>query len=410
MRHIYTSLDIGSSSIKLLVGEIYKDKLNALFIKEEKCSGIKKGLIADAESTIAVIKSMLDEAENNLDMRISRVVVSIPYYNALYQKGEGYTTNTREDKIFNGDDIVYALQASAYNRVPNDMELVSIMPLEFIIDDKEKVVDPKCCSGEKLYVTSVMGLTPKKNVYSVITLLESIGLKVVDITFNGIADYYAFKKKKYDELTGAVINIGHEKTEVSIIHKGVLINSGVILLGGKNIDKDIAYEYDLSIKDARNLKENFACSSVNNASSNDTEIITNKDGDLVSINQYEISNVVSKRVLEIFSEAKKQINYLTKKQISYIIITGGLTELRDFKYSYEEVFGKNASPNELNIIGIRNNKFSPTVGMIEYYHSKLKFRNKISDVLTDEDEDDVDTKKKEANVARKIIDYFFDNN
>ena len=409
MRHIYTSLDIGSVSVKLLVGEIYKDKLNALFIKEQKCSGIKKGLIASAEETISVIKSLLDEAEKNLDMRINRVVVSIPYYNALYQKGEGYTRITREDKIFNGDDIVYALQASAYNRVPNDMELVSIMPLEFVIDDNKKVTDPKGIEGEKLSVTSVMGLTPKKSVYSVITLLESIGLKVVDITFNGIADYYAYKKEKYDDLTGAVINIGHEKTEVSVMHKGVLINSGVLLLGGKNIDKDIAYEYDISIKDARNLKENFASSYPNNASNTDTETLINKDGDLVSINQYEISSIVCERVKEILFEAKKQINYLTKKQISYIIITGGLTEIRDFKYSFEEVFGKNIIPNELNIMGIRNNKFSPVAGMIEYYHSKLKFRNKISDVLIDEDEE-VNTRKREANVVGKIIDYFFDNN
>ena len=186
MRHIYTSLDIGSSSIKLLVGEIYNDKLNVLFVKEEKCSGIKKGLIANAEETISVIKTILDQAESNLKIRINRIIVSIPYYNALYQKGEGYTTITRDDKVFNGDDIVYALQASAYNRVPNDMELVSIMPLDFVIDDNEKVLDPKGKRGEKLFVTSVMGLTPKKNVYSVITLLESIGLKVVDITFNGI--------------------------------------------------------------------------------------------------------------------------------------------------------------------------------------------------------------------------------
>ena len=180
-------------------------------------------------------------------------------------------------------------------------------------------------------------------------------------------------------------------------------------MGGKNIDRDIAYEYNISTSDARHLKENFVTAFINNASSGDTESIINKDGETVVVNQFEISNVVSERVLEILTEAKKQINYLTKKQISYIIITGGLTEIRDFKYLVEEVFGKNMLTSELSIIGIRNNKFSPVAGMIKYYHSKLKFRNKISELLVDEDEE-TNNRKKEANVAKKIIDYFFDNN
>ena len=276
MRNIYTSLDIGTNSCKLLVAEVYKDKLNVLCTSEERCIGIKKGLIVNAEETLATIKKLLQEAEDMLSIKIAKVIVSIPLYNVEFVKGEGYITVTREEKIFNGEDIVKSLQASAYNRIPDDRELVSIMPLEFVIDDEDKIMDPKGQHGSKLSVTSVMGMTPKKNVYSVITLLESLGLTVVDITFNPIADYYAFEKEDYNKVTGAIVNLGRDKTEVSIMHKGVLINSEIIPIGGRDIDKMIAYEYNITSSDAKMLKENFGYASLTNASMSDTETLVDK--------------------------------------------------------------------------------------------------------------------------------------
>jgi len=410
MRNIYTSLDIGTNSCKLLVAEVYKDKLNVLCTSEERCIGIKKGLIVNAEETLATIKKLLEEAEDMLSIKVSKVIVSIPLYNVEFVKGEGYITVTREEKILNGEDIVKSLQASAYNRIPDDRELVSIMPLEFIIDDEDKVIDPKGQHGSKLSVTSVMGMTPKKNVYSVITLLESLGLTVVDITFNPIADYYAFQKEEYNKVTGAIVNLGRDKTEVSIMHKGVLINSEIIPIGGRDIDKMIAYEYNITSSDAKILKENFGYASLTNASMSDTETLVDKEGKEININQYELSEIIHERLKEMLELAKKQINLLTKQQISYIIITGGLTETRDFKLVYEEVFGKGIIPNGLTEIGVRDNKYSVCVGMIKYYYSKLKFRNKVSSMLTEEDEIElVNTKKKDNNVVGKIIEYFFDN-
>lgn len=411
MRNIYTSLDIGTNSCKLLVAEVFKNQLNVLCTSEERCIGIKKGLIVNAEETLTTIRKLLTEAEDMLNIKINKVIVSIPLYNVEFVKGEGYTTVTREEKVFNGEDIVRSLQASAYNRIPNDRELVSIMPLEFIIDDEDKIIDPKGKHGSKLSVVSVMGMTPKKNVYSVITLLESLGLTVVDITFNPIADYYAFSKEEYNKVTGAIINMGRDKTEVSIMHKGVLINSEIIPIGGRDIDKMLAYQYNITSSDAKVLKETFGYASLTNASMSDTEMLINKEGIEININQYELSEIIHERLKEMLELAKKQINLLTKQQISYIIITGGLTETRDFKLVYEEVFGKGIIPNSLTEIGVRDNKYSACVGMIKYYYSKLKFRNKISSMISEEDEIElVNTKRKNNNnVVGKIIEYFFDN-
>ena len=45
------------------------------------------------------------------------------------------------------------------------------------------------------------------------------------------------------------------------------------------------------------------------------------------------------RLHEMLNIVKNEINYLTKKEISYIIVSGGLSEQRDFDIEVESVFG-----------------------------------------------------------------------
>ena len=85
----------------------------------------------------------------------------------------------------------------------------------------------------------VLATTPRKNVYSVVSLLESMGIEIVDISLNNIGDYYSFSNKKFEDKIGAIVNIGHEITTVSLYNKGILVKSSIINLGGKNIDLDI---------------------------------------------------------------------------------------------------------------------------------------------------------------------------
>lgn len=105
-----------------------------------------------------------------------------------------------------------------------------------------------------------------------------MGIKVVDLAFGGLSDYYEFKTKEMDSLTGAVINIGHYKTEVSIIKEGKLKNVEVLEIGGRNIDRDISYIYDLNLETSKNLKENFSLAHKENASTSEIiECITKNE-------------------------------------------------------------------------------------------------------------------------------------
>lgn len=412
MKQIITSLDIGTSTIKLVVGEIFNKRLNVLVCSEAKSKGVKKGIIVNPELALESIKEVFCKAEDILETKIKNVIVCVPSYYAEFEICEGYTTINREGGLINGDDIVRALQASVYNKIPANKELISIMPIEYIINESEVVKDPKDMEATRLTVKTVVSLAPKKNVYGIVSLLDSLNIKVSDICFNSLADYHEYRTEDMEELQGAIINIGDEKTEISIINKDVLINNMVLEIGSKNIDRDIMYEYEVDRKTAIMLKENFALANKGKSSTNETEEVLNKEGVKIKINQYEISNIVYSRLKEILELSKKQINLLTKKENSYIIVTGGATELSNSEEVIEEVLGRMAVLGEITEIGVRNNKYSSALGLIKYYYRKLSFRNKKASTMADEEIEVLfNNKKKSTNVTilGKIFGYFFDN-
>ena len=172
MKQIIASLDIGSSNIKLIVGEIHRGKLFVLACSKVESKGIKKGIIVNEEEAYSSIKEAFKKAQGILGIKLTRVVLVVPSYFASFVKSEGYTTIDREDNFVNGDDITKALQASVFNRVSPNLELVSVTPKEFIINETSSVKDPKGMEAHRLSVNSLLGLIPKKNIYLTIDLLE----------------------------------------------------------------------------------------------------------------------------------------------------------------------------------------------------------------------------------------------
>ena len=187
----------------------------------------------------------------------------------------------------------------------------------------------------------------------------------------------------------------------------------VMLTGGRQIDKDIANVFKISISDAEYLKKNLALAHPKHAISSECESVVNRDGEKITINQSELSEVVAGRLQQMLNMAKNEINYLTKKEISFIIITGGLSELKDFSLLVESVFGNIARTGKIRIVGARNNAFAPAVGMIKYFDYKLKLREQEFSILSSEDEEVLTQgsikKNNNDSILGKVFGIFFDN-
>lgn len=383
MKHIYTSIDIGSDTIKIVVSELYQNKLNLLAASSFKSSGIKKGLITDVELATKCVKDAFKEIEEMIGIKIKKVIASIPSFNAEYSVVKGDIKINSEDNIVSSEDVIKVLEVATKRNAFTSRELITILPVDYSLDNKAFIKNPKGMTGTSLSCRAVLVTTPKKNVYSVISLLENIGIEVVDISLNNIGDLYCFNNKNFEDKIGAIINIGSEITDVSLYNKSILVKSSIINMGGKNIDSDISYMYKVDIPTAKNLKLKFALAHKKNASVNDIIEVKSAYDDHLKINQFEISEVVMSRLEEILEEAKKEINLLTSKKIDYIIITGGTSNMAGFEYIVKDIFGLNSSIGNVKMLGIRDNMYSSCIGNIVYFLSKLKLKNMDYSMVSD---------------------------
>ncbi len=409
MKKIYTSIDIGSYSIKIIVGEYFENKLNLLASACVSSKGIKKGLIVDPDLVINSIHEGINEVNEKLGINIKKVIVNVPDYNAKFKQVSGCVDVRNENNIITSDDVGRVIKDSVYNKLESGYELVTVVPTNYIIDDNIETSKPVGKNGQKLEIKGIMITTPKKNIYSVLSIIEAAGLEVSDITISGLSDYYEVRIDKLDSKTGALINLGHETTTITIFESGNIIDNETLQIGGINIEKDISYVFGVDREDGRTLKEKFASCHKRFCQLNEIYEVKNTIGELVKLNQLEVSEVVMSRMLEIMNLAKKQIRNLTDKEIEYIVLAGGLTEIKSFKNLAYDVFGKDVIIYNVTQMGARDNKYTTALGMIKYFVYKMESRGREYSMFSIEDEISLitpDKKAKKENMVNKIFGSF----
>lgn len=403
LKHIYTSIDLGSDSIKIVVCELVHNKLNLLAATSYPSRGIKNGLVIDPDEARVSVRKALDEIESMLGVKITKVVASVPSYHAVYTAISGTIS---VDSIVTGDDINKVLTKAYQSKHIEGKEMVTLVPIDFKTDTEEKIKDPKGYETSNLTVRAIMISVPKKNIYSVLTLLESLNLEVVDIMTSSVGDISTFRTKENMSKVGAIVNIGSDTTSISIYNKGIVVASNILGVGSKNIDTDISFVYKLKEENATKLKESFALASSKYASRNDYYEVFDKFGDIRKISQREVSELAQSILEENLVLARKEINLLTKTSIDYIIITGGTSSMSGFESLAEEVLGNNSSVGNIKIPGVRNNKYSTAIGNVVYFINKLKLKG-IDYTMVEDEFDQKGNSEQSETMLGKVFGYFF---
>lgn len=404
---IYSSIDLGSDTIKIVVAKITDSSFDVLASSSTRSVGIKKGMIIDKDLAIKSITIALDEIEKKLGFRIDKAIINVPLYDVEVDIYNGLSYVN--DKI-TGEDIITCLKSSV-STIDIDKEVVTVFPIDFLVDDKTRVSDPKGLTGEKLESRMLISTVPKENVYAFLEVLEKCNVEVIDLSFGVINDFYNVKDNTdFLEGSGAVIDMGNDKTEIAIFNKGLMVNGVVVTNGSKLLDHDIGYIYHLDKTTSRELKENLAMASSQYAEVEEFLEYENVDGEKIVVNQLEVSQIVEARIEELLKNVKKILNDLTNREISYIIIAGGVTNLPGFDYLIRDIFGDIATSINMSTIGVRNNIYTSSVGMIKYYYDKLLLRG-IDYTMYEEIEKSIQNKK---NIIQdKLIDdmkKYLDNN
>ena len=408
MREIFTSIDIGTDEVKVVTAEYYNEKYNILASAEVKSKGIRQGLIINPNDAASCIKKAIKSVESKLGTRIDKVIAVVPSNNIFITVSEAKIDIDTD--LITGSDIYSVMSHSIKGKVESSMEVIDVMPIEYKIDGK-KVANPLGLEGEKLELKCVVIAVPKKNVYSVVTTLKALNIEVMDITISSLADYAAAKAKEIDSKVVSLVDIGKEKTAVSIFNKGILIKDTIIPIGSNIIDEAISFSYKIDNEASKKVKEEFAVANRKYADSDEVYEIKNRLEKPITINQYRLSELIENKSIEMLKNIKNEINNLTNKEIGYIIITGGMTSMTGFSAIVEQLFMRNATVMNFSIIGIRNNKYSSCYGAIKYFVEKLELREKEYSMFDEQKISEMLSTRKsfgKDNVLSKIFGKLFD--
>jgi len=407
---IYTGIDLGTNSIKVVVCEKLNDNYHVLASSNVQSNGIKNGYITDTKLAINSVSKAIKQVNEMLGIKIAKVIACVPPTDCKMNIAIGSTSVIDYNDI-SSIDISNVINDALKGYDFTEEELVTAMPISFTVDDEKNVRDPKGMKGSILQTRVVIGTMPKESLYRILEVLRQSGVETVDITFNSFGDYYTVKTRQYDEEVGAIINLGEESTNVSIFNKGIQIKNSLIPFGSRNVDKDLTYVFKSKMSESRKLKEDFAVALSSMADSNDTWTIELDKQTTKEVNQVGVSKVVEARVKELLKLAKNEIKNLTNREIRYIIVTGGLSELAGFSYLVEQEFGFVAKVCNINVMGIRHNMYSSCYGAIKYFNDKLDLRGKHYNMVTNEDEAKLSSVTSSIttneNVISKVFGHFF---
>lgn len=371
MKNIYAVLDIGSATVKLLVGEVVSANINILFSKKITSHGIKKGRIENMPVVVSEIKQLLDSASQALLAPITKVALCIPSFHAHIYQSDGITkVNSPSDRITN-EDVIRALKLSQRFERGKDEEIISVIPIGFQLDTRAVLEVPIGQKSASLKADSLVITTKKKLLYSYITAVEKAGVEVLDITI----DAYACAKEAFDAVylqEGAIlIDIGYKTSTVSFFEGGYLKYIAQASVGGYDLTRNIAAAWQIPMDKAEVYKVKYGTCDQNIG---DEDIIHTTKGKDVETHytQKDLSIVLNEAVDDIMKVIKTKIDVINDGRGYETVIVGGGGELPSIDNIASQVLNGVVRTYRPETIGARDMSFVSCLGMMYYLNERAK--------------------------------------
>ncbi len=320
-------LDVGSSTIKCVVGEILPNlPLQIVGAEIIESHGIRKGQVVDIEDAANSIEKCLEEVERKIGTEIKDVIVSIggPHIQSMISRG--VVAVSRADGEVSEEDVSRVLKAAETISLPKNKEILHILPREFIVDKESGIKDPIGMHGVRLEVEAevIFGSSPYIN--NLIKAVEASGRSVESLVFSTLAASEAVLSKRQKELGVAVVDIGAGSTGLCVFEEENLISSSVLPVGASHITNDIAIAFQLPIDVAEKLKLKYGIAQNENISKKEEINLEDLGGDKEKvISRKELVDVIEARNLEILELVAKELKRIQRERLlpAGIVLVGG---------------------------------------------------------------------------------------
>ncbi|MBT5890693.1 MAG: cell division protein FtsA, partial [Chromatiales bacterium] len=233
-KELIVALDIGTSKIVAIVGEIQDDgELEIIGFGSHPSKGLKRGVVVNIESTVTSIQRAVEEAELIAGCEIQSVYAGIAGSHIRSLNSHGIVA-IRDREVTQGD-IERVIDAARAVAIPADQRILHVLPQDFIIDGQSGIRDPIGMSGVRLEARVHMITGAASAAQNIIKCVQRCGLAVDDIVVEQLASSHAVLTEDEQELGSCLVDIGGGTTDIAVFHDGAIKHTGVIPIAGDQV-------------------------------------------------------------------------------------------------------------------------------------------------------------------------------
>lgn len=381
---IIVGLDIGTTKICAVVGELSQGEINIIGVGSHPSVGLRKGAVINIESTVESIEKAVFEAERMAGCEISSVYVGIAGGHIKGFNSHGIIAI--KGREITPHDVERVIEAASAVAIPLDRETIHTIPQEFIVDDQEAIQNPVGMTGVRLETKIHIVTGAVASARNIIKCCNKAGLAVCDIVLESLASGEAVLTPEEKELGCALADIGGGTTDLALFKGNNIKHIFELTLGGHNLTNDISIGLRTPLAEAEKIKIQYGTCLPESIRKGETIEVPGVGGrGIKSLPKDILGEILEPRVEEMFEILKREIysNGLENAFPSGIVLTGGSSLLPGMPEIVESVFSVPVRVGEpIKIEGlkdvVKNPAFATGVGLV-IFGSKNSTKKQLSD-------------------------------
>ncbi|HLW24986.1 MAG TPA: cell division protein FtsA [Steroidobacteraceae bacterium] len=339
-RNLLVGLDIGTSKVVAIVGEVKADgALEIIGIGTHPSRGLKKGVVVNIESTVQSIQRAVEEAELMAGCEIHSVYAGIAGSHVRSLNSHGIVA-IKDKEVVQGD-VERVIDAAKAVAIPADQKILHVLPQEYVIDAQEGIRDPIGMSGVRLEAKVHIVTGADSAAQNIVKCVQRCGLAVDDIVLEQLASSYAVLTEDEKDLGVCVVDIGGGTTDIAVFGGGAIRHTAVIPIAGDQVTNDIAVSMRTPTQYAEDIKIRYACALSQLANPDETiEVPSVGDRPPRRLARQTLAEIVEPRYEELFALVREELRRagLEESVATGVVLTGGSAKMEGAVELAEEVF------------------------------------------------------------------------
>ncbi|MEK6201122.1 MAG: cell division protein FtsA [Desulfobulbaceae bacterium] len=371
---VVVGLDIGTTKICCVVGEVFDDGVDIIGVGTAPSVGMKKGVVVNIESTVKSIRQAVEQAEDAAGCELHNVYVGIAGNHIKGFNSPGILAiNGREIREADVEDVIVAAKTV---KISENQQIIHVLPQEYMVDDHTGIQNPLGMTGVRL-VTNVHIVTADMGaVHNLYTCCRKAGLEVLDMVLESIASAYAVLSADEMELGVALLDIGGGTTDLAVFCDGTIRHTCEIGLGGHNLTNDLSVGLRTPLQEAERLKEDYGSAIAAMIKPNHmVDVPTVGDREPRKLNQKLLVDILQARIVEILEMVNQELIHSGKKNKIHggVVITGGTALLANLVDLAEQIFDlpvRIGYPVKIGgrVEDVHTPRCTTAVGLVKYGH------------------------------------------